>query len=185
LEELELGAPRRASHVLVPCSSAAAPVVRRLLARDLATWPVEGALADGLLLAALEAVGNATANGLRSGQQRMLIVSWTLAEGTFRFTVADRCAEAAPATSSVGAAMAQRAGSAGHPAMAGWPAPPSTPVPAVARTDCERRAAAMRAHPSAGPARGRGVMDALMDRVLVTAGQRGTRIQLEKSLAAG
>jgi Histidine kinase-like ATPase domain len=178
LQELELGVPRRTSHVLVPCSSAAAPVVRRLLARDLGTWPVDAAAADGLLLAALEALGNATANGLRSGEARMLIVSWSLAAGTFCFTVADRGARAAPATSSVGAAV-QRAGYAGHPALAAGPAAP----PAVA-TDCERRAAAMRSHPSAGAARGRGVMDALMDRVLVSAGQRGTRIQLEKSLPA-
>jgi hypothetical protein len=173
LQELELGVSRRTSHVLVPCSSAAAPVVRKLLARDLASWSVDAALADGLLLAGLEAVGNATANGVRSGRPGMLVISWSLVAGTFRFSVADRGARAA----SVGAGL-QRAGSEVHPAMSAGPA---APVPAVAT--CERRAAAMRAHPSAGAVRGRAVMDALMDRVTVNADQLGTRILLEKSLA--
>jgi hypothetical protein len=178
LQELELGVPRRTSHVLVPCSSAAAPVVRNLLARDLASWSVDAVLADGLLLAGLEAVGNATANGIRSGQSRMLIISWSVAAGTFRFSVADRGAKAASASASVGGVV-ERTGYGVHPAMA---AGPSAPVPAVATPTCERRAAAMRAHPSAGPARGLGVMEALMDRVTVDAGQLGTRIMLEKSL---
>jgi hypothetical protein len=38
----------------------------------------------------------------------------------------------------------------------------------------------MRAHPSAGPARGRGAADALMDKVVIQSGQLGTRVLLEK-----
>src|SRR3954447_23691611 len=86
----ELGVAPRTSHVLVPCRSGAASVVRRLLTRDLETWSVDVATADGVIIAAMEAVGSAAANSARAGDQRMLIVSWGMAEDTFRLVVEDR-----------------------------------------------------------------------------------------------
>ena len=184
MRQLEPGVsagPSRTTHALVPCSSAAAPVVRELLARDLDAWSLDAGLADGLVLAALEAVANAVVNGVRAGQARMLVIAWSMTATGFRFSVSDRGARPMPASASVGGAV-QRAGASPHPST-GLGAPVATPVPAVATPTCERRAAAMRAHPSAGGGRGRGVMEAVMDRVIVDAGQLGTRIVLEKALA--
>jgi anti-sigma regulatory factor (Ser/Thr protein kinase) len=182
LRQLESGVSAgqpRTTHALVPCSSAAAPVVRELLARDLAASSLDAGLADALVLAALEAVANAVVNGVRAGLDgRMLVIAWSMSANGFRFSVSDRGARSLPASASVGAV--QRAGASLHPSMMG--AGPAAPVPAVATPTCERRAAAMRAHPSAGAGRGRGVMEAVMDRVIVDAGQLGTRIVLEKAL---
>jgi anti-sigma regulatory factor (Ser/Thr protein kinase) len=158
---------RRTSHALVPCRSEATPVVRRLLARDLASWETDAVAIDGLLIAACEAVGNAVANGRRTEQNRMLVVSWTLAAGSFRFSVQDRGRDAQQLPTAIGAGA--------HPVI-------QEQGQAVAPAGCERRAAAMRAHPSAGVARGRCVLDALMDRVMVHDGQLGTRILIEKAL---
>lgn len=136
----------------MPCRSDAATFVGQLLARDLASWRVDEGIADGLMLAASEAVLNAVAaRGPRAQHPCMLIISWTLGadrpdrQQWFRFSVVER------------ASAAER-----------------------------RRVAAMQAHPSAMHAhpavsQRRCVMDALMDSVVVTDGQTGTRIVLEKS----
>jgi hypothetical protein len=174
LERWQAGAASRTSHVLVPCRSDAATVVRRLLLRDLADWEIDPATADGLLIAATEAVGNAVAGSGHDPLGHMLIISWTLtgagptageAALSFRFSLQER-------VTPVHVGVTARA----HPAAAH--AEPEAVVPGA----CERRAA-MRAHPSAGLARGRYVMDALMDRVVVNDGVTGTRILLEKTLS--
>src|SRR6266498_3060077 len=88
LQELEprvAEVPRRSTHALVPCSGAAAPVVRDLLARDLAAWSLDAAMADGLVLAALEAVASAVVNGARAGADRMLVIAWSMGADGFRF----------------------------------------------------------------------------------------------------
>jgi hypothetical protein len=146
-------------------------VVRRLLARDLDSWQVDAAAADGLLIAACEAVGNVVANGRRTEQDRMLVISWTLGTDAFRFSVQDRGGKAAQLPTAIGSG-----------AQTGAHTVVQQQAQAVAPAGCERRAAAMRAHPSAGLARGRCVLDALMDRVLIHDGQLGTRILIEKAL---
>ena len=184
MQRPELGVARRTSHVLVPCRSGAASVVRRLLTRDLAAWAVEDGVADGLIIGAMEAIGNAAANTSRTGTQRMLIVSWGLAGGTFRLSVEDRGAQ--PQAIDVAATSSGTPGAGGggsHPAYAGGGEPASADGCERAPADrCERRAAAMRAHPSAGAARGRPVLEAFMDRVIVHEGMLGTRVVVEKAV---
>jgi hypothetical protein len=175
----DVGVTRRTSHVLVPCRSGAASVVRRLLTRDLSSWSIDDATADGLIIAAMEAVGNAAANSARAGDERMLIVSWGLAGGTFRMAVTDRGSrvQALPV-----AATSGTTGAGSHPAYTGRVAGPAAGHPAAGGAGCERRAAAMRAHPSAGAARGRPVLEAFMDRVVIHSGQLGTRVVIEKAI---
>jgi hypothetical protein len=164
-DHLEGPAPavaRRTSHVLVPCRSGAATFVRQLLARDLAGWEVDEGIADGLLLAAYEAVLDAVAaRGSRPEHPGMLVIAWTLTpdrqdgQGRFRFSVVGR-----------GSAAVE----------------PQQHASTIER----RRVAAMRAHPSAMGAhpalsQRRCAMDAVMDSVVVSNGSAGTRIVLEKS----
>jgi hypothetical protein len=152
---------RRTSHVLVPCRSSSTEVVRRLLARDLAGWDVDEAIADGLLLAATEAVLNAAAvHDAQALQQCMLIVTWTVAE-TQTAAAAGRVVEAA----------------GGHRLSFRFS------VQERGTPETASRARSMRAHPALSAARGRCVMDALMDRVVVHDGHLGTNILLEKALA--
>lgn len=175
MERWQAGVASRTSHVLAPCRSDAATVVRRLLVRDLTRWEVDAALVDGLVIAVTEAIGNAVAGAGHDRLGRMLVISWTLAgpggaaadgaRASFRFSLQERATR-------VQVAMGARA----HPAAQ------AEPEAAMAQGSCERRAA-MRAHPAAGPARGRCVMDALMDRVVVHDGAAGTRILLEKALS--
>lgn len=163
-DHLEGPAPavaRRTSHVLVPCRSGAATFVRQFLARDLAGWEVDEGIADGLLLAADEAVLDAVAaRGSRSEHPGMLVIAWTLGadpqdgQGRFRFSLVER----------------------------GGTVELEQPASAVER----RRVAAMRAHPSAMGAhpavsQRRCAMDAVMDSVVVSNGSAGTRIVLEKT----
>src|SRR3712207_5830708 len=128
----DVGVTRRTSHVLVPCRSGAAPVVRRLLTRDLSSWSVDDATADGLIIAAMEAVGNAAANSVRAGDERMLIVTWSLVGDVFRMAVTDRGSrvQALPVAATSGSPGAGShpaytgrvsgpAAGAGHPAAAG------------------------------------------------------------------
>jgi hypothetical protein len=178
----ELGVTRRTSHVLVPCRSGAAPVVRRLLTRDLSGWAIDDGTADGLIIAAMEAVGNAAASSARAGDERMLIVSWSYVSGTFRLSVEDRGSrvQALPV-----AATSGTTGAGSHPAFTGRvqaPAGSGHPAAHPAAGGCERRAAAMRAHPSSGASRGRPVLEAFMDRVAIHAGMLGTRVVIEKAV---
>jgi hypothetical protein len=179
----ELGVTRRTSHVLVPCRSGAAPVVRRLLTRDLSGWSIDDGTADGLIIAAMEAVGNAAANSARAGDERMLIVSWSYASGVFRLSVEDRGSrvQALP----VAATSGTSGGAGSHPAFTGRvqaPAGSGHPAAHPAAEGCERRAAAMRAHPSSGASRGRPVLEAFMDRVAIHQGMLGTRVVIEKAV---
>jgi Histidine kinase-like ATPase domain len=152
---------RRTSHVLVPCRSSSTEVVRRLLARDLAGWNVDEAVADGLLLAAAEAILNAAAvHDAQALQQCMLIVTWTLGE-TQTGAGAPRVVESLGGSRLSFRLSVQERG---------------TPETAS-------RARSMRAHPALSATRGRCVMDALMDRVVVNDGRLGTNILLEKALA--
>lgn len=152
---------RRTSHVLVPCRSSSTEVVRRLLARDLAGWNVDEAVADGLLLAATEAILNAaTVHDAQALQQCMLIVTWTLGE------------------TQTGAAPTRVVESlAGHRLSFRFS------VQERGTPETASRARSMRAHPALSATRGRCVMDALMDRVVVRDGRLGTNILLEKALA--
>jgi Histidine kinase-like ATPase domain len=166
LEEREPAMTRRTSHVLVPCRSSSTEVVRRLLARDLAGWDVDEGVADGLLLAATEAVLNAaTVHDVQALQQCMLIVTWTLGETQ---TVAEP-------VSAVGSLAVE--------SLAGRRLSFSFSVQERGTPETASRARSMRAHPALSAARGRCVMDALMDRVVVRDGHLGTNILLEKALA--
>ena len=152
---------RRTSHVLVPCRSSSTEVVRRLLARDLASWDAHEADADRLLLAATEAVLNAAVvHDAQALQQCMLIVTWTLGQ------------------TQTGAGPARVAGP-----LAGQRLSFRLSVQERGTPEIASRARSMRAHPALSAARGRCVMDALMDRVVVHDGHLGTNILLEKALA--
>lgn len=152
---------RRTSHVLVPCRSSSTEVVRRLLARDLTGWNVDEVVAEGLLLAATEAILNAaTVHDAQALQQCMLIVTWTLGQ-------TQTGSGEAPLVESL----------AGHGLWFRFS------VQERGTPETASRARSMRAHPALSATRGRCVMDALMDRVVVHDGRLGTNILLEKALA--
>lgn len=170
MEGNEHGVTPRTSHALVPCRSDAIHVVQQLLTHDLEACHADPHTADTLLLVLAEAVGNAVAGAVRRGQQRMLTVSWTLQADLVRISLHTRAVGVTRAAVVQAAVSSQAA----HPAMGGGVG--RTPHPGSPRE------VGMRAHPSAGPGRGRGIMDVLMDQVVVHDGDQGSRILMEKRL---
>jgi anti-sigma regulatory factor (Ser/Thr protein kinase) len=98
-----------AAHLLLPCSSESVPTVRALLDRDLGRWQVGEEVADAILLAIAEAVGNAVMHGSWGQRESVLVVRWSLVDGLFTFSVQDR----GPVLDSSRAAMSRRA----HPSQ--------------------------------------------------------------------
>jgi anti-sigma regulatory factor (Ser/Thr protein kinase) len=108
-EPTSAGPGRPTAHLLLPCRSDSVPTLRALLHRDLERWHVAEEVADAILLAAGEAVTNAVVHGSWGQQDSVMVVRWSVAAGTFSFSVQDR----GPGFDSSRAAMSRRA----HPSQ--------------------------------------------------------------------
>jgi anti-sigma regulatory factor (Ser/Thr protein kinase) len=108
-EPTSAGLGRPTAHLLLPCRSDSVPTLRALLHRDLERWEVAEEVADAILLATGEAVTNAVVHGSWGQQDSVMVVRWSVAAGTFSFSVQDR----GPGFDSSRAAMSRRA----HPSQ--------------------------------------------------------------------
>jgi anti-sigma regulatory factor (Ser/Thr protein kinase) len=108
-EPTSAGLGRPTAHLLLPCRSDSVPTLRALLHRDLERWEVAEEVADAILLAAGEAVTNAVVHGSWGQRDSVMVVRWSVAAGTFSFSVQDR----GPGFDSSRAAMSRRA----HPSQ--------------------------------------------------------------------
>jgi anti-sigma regulatory factor (Ser/Thr protein kinase) len=108
-EPTSAGLGRPTAHLLLPCRSDSVPTLRALLHRDLERWEVAEEVADAILLATGEAVTNAVVHGSWGQRDSVMVVRWSVAAGTFSFSVQDR----GPGFDSSRAAMSRRA----HPSQ--------------------------------------------------------------------